>query len=99
MAVLGYPGAKISLKDDVVPTLFPVVDAMLLPSIRITQAATLASTTTLHLGSKRSLSELSVRIQVMSVQVEFGPVNSDDILWRLRLATLVTSGFSAQRAY
>ena len=26
MAVLGYPGAKISLKEDDVPTLFPVVD-------------------------------------------------------------------------
>ena len=36
MAALGYPGAKISLKEDVVPTLFPVVEAMLMPSIRIT---------------------------------------------------------------
>ena len=28
MAVLGYPGATISLKEDDVPTLFPVVEAM-----------------------------------------------------------------------
>ena len=40
MAALGYPGAKIALKEDVVPTLFPVVEARLMPSIRRTQAAT-----------------------------------------------------------
>ena len=28
MAALGYPGVKISLKEDDVPTLFPVVDAI-----------------------------------------------------------------------
>ena len=56
-----------------------------MPPIRRTQAATRASTTTVH------LSELSARTQVMSAQGEFGPVNSDSILWRLRSATLVTS--------
>ena len=56
MAALGYPGAKISLKEGVVPTLLPVVEAMLMPSIRRSQAATRASTTTVHLGSKRAVS-------------------------------------------
>ena len=56
MAALGHPGAKISLKEGVVPTLFPVVEAMLMPSIRRTQAATRALTTTVHLGSKRDVS-------------------------------------------
>ena len=28
MAPLGYPGVKISLKEDVVPTLFPVMEAV-----------------------------------------------------------------------
>ena len=55
MATLGYPTAKISLKEDVVPTLFPVVEAMLVPSISRTQAATRASTTTVHLESKRAV--------------------------------------------
>ena len=32
-AALGYPGAKISLKEEDVPTLFPVVEAMLMPPI------------------------------------------------------------------
>ena len=32
MTALGYPGAKISLKEDVVPTLFPIVEDMLMPS-------------------------------------------------------------------
>ena len=56
MAALGYPGTKISLKDDDVHTLFPVVEAMLMPPIRRLQAATRASTTTVHLGSKRAVS-------------------------------------------
>ena len=30
-AALGYHGAKISLKEDDVPTLFPIVEAMLMP--------------------------------------------------------------------
>ena len=34
IAALGYPGAKISLKENDVPTLFPVLEAMLPPSIR-----------------------------------------------------------------
>ena len=57
MAALGYPDAKIYLKDDDVPTLFPKVEAMLTPSIRrirtqgAMQAATRAATTT-SLGSK-----------------------------------------------
>ena len=55
MAALGYPGAKISLKEDVVPTLFPAVEAMLI-SICRRQAATQASTTTVHLGSNRAVS-------------------------------------------
>ena len=55
-AVMGYACAKISLKEDDVPTLFPVVEAMLKPPIRRTQAATRSSTTTFHLGSKRAVS-------------------------------------------
>ena len=54
MAALGYPGDKISLKEDDVPTLFQ--KAMLMPSICITQAATRASKTMVHLGSKRAVS-------------------------------------------
>ena len=38
------------------PTLFTVVKAMLMPAIRRTQAATRASSTTVHLGSKRAVS-------------------------------------------
>ena len=56
-----------------------------------TQTATRAPTTTVHLGSKRAVSDLSARIQVMSAHGEFGHVNSDSILWRVRPATLVTS--------
>ena len=52
----GEPGAKISLKEDDVHTLFPVVEAVLIPPMRRTQAATRASTTTVHLGSKRAVS-------------------------------------------
>ena len=82
---LGYPGAKISLKQDDVPTLFPVVEVMLtLPIHR-------SSTTTVHLGLKRAVSKLPVQIQVMSVHGEFGPVNSDSIFWRVQPTTLVTS--------
>ena len=33
MATLGYINAKISLKGDAAPTLFPEVEAMLMPSI------------------------------------------------------------------
>ena len=50
MVTLGYPGAKISLKEDGVLTLFLVVEAMLMPPIRRT------STTTVHLGSRRAVS-------------------------------------------
>ena len=39
----------ISLKQDDVPTLFPVVEAMLMQSLRRTQAATRAPTTSVHL--------------------------------------------------
>ena len=53
MAALGYPGTQISLKEDAVPMLFPVVEAMLMPSVRRKQAVTRASTTT-PLGSKAS---------------------------------------------
>ena len=54
------------------PTSFPIVEAMLTPPIRRTQAATRASTTAVHLGSRRDVSELSARIQVMSAHGEFG---------------------------
>ena len=50
MLTLGYPDAKISLKEDAMPMLFPVLEAMLMPPIRRT------STTTVHLGSKRAAS-------------------------------------------
>ena len=63
MAALGYPGAKISLKEDDVSKLFPVAEAMLMPPIRGTQAATRASTTTVHLVPKRAASELSASCQ------------------------------------
>ena len=56
MAALGYPRAKICMKEDDVPTLFPVVEAMLMPLIRRTQAATRTSTTTVHIGSMRAVS-------------------------------------------
>ena len=85
MVALGYPGAKISLKEDDVTKFFPVMDATLMPPIHRT------STTKVHLGSKRGVSELSARIQVMSVHGKFGPLNSDSIVWRVRRATLVTS--------
>ena len=49
-------GVKISLKDDIVPTLFSVVKVRLMPPIRRTQAATRASQTMVHLGSKRAVS-------------------------------------------
>ena len=55
MPALGYPGAKASLKEDVVPTLFPVAEAVLMPSIRRTQAATWASMTMVHLGLKQAV--------------------------------------------
>ena len=54
------------------PTLFAVVEAMLMPPIRRTQAAARASTTAVHLGPKQAVSELSARIQVMSAHGEFG---------------------------
>ena len=62
MAALDYPCAKISLEEDV-PTLFPVAEAMLMPPIRRAQAATRASTTAVHLGSKRAVSQLSAGCQ------------------------------------
>ena len=80
MAALSYPGAKISLKENDVPTLFPVVEAMLMPPIHRTQAATRVSTTTVQLGSKRA-----VRADTG------GQHSSDSILWRIWPATLVTS--------
>ena len=45
------------LKEVDVPTLFLVIEAMLMPPIRGTQAATRTSTTAVHLGSKRAVSE------------------------------------------
>ena len=55
-AALGYPGAKIYLKEDDVLTLFPLVEAMLMPPIHRTQTATWASMNTVHLGSKLAVS-------------------------------------------
>ena len=80
-AALGYPVAKISLEQDDMLTLFLVVEAMLMPPIHRTQAATQASTTTVHLGSKRA-----VKVDTGDV----GLVNLDSILWRVWPATLVT---------
>ena len=85
VVTLGYQGAKIYLKEADVPTLFPVVEAMLMPPIRRT------STTTVHLGSKRVVIELSAMIQVMSAHGEFGQVKSDSIFLRVRPATMLTS--------
>ena len=48
-----------------------------MPPIRRTLAATRTLTTTLHLGSTRDVGE-------MSAHGEFGPANSDSILWRVR---------------
>ena len=76
MVVLSYPGAKISLKEDNVSTLFTVVEAMLVPPIRRT------STITVHLGSKRAVS---------TDTGDVGSVNLDSIFWIVRPATLVTS--------
>ena len=73
------------------PTLFPVMEAMLMPPISTT------SMTTVHLGSKRAVSELSAWIQVMLAHGEFGLVNSDSILWRIQPATLVTSASEHNR--
>ena len=56
VAALCYSGAKFSLKEDDVPTVFTIVEAMLMSPIRRTQAATRASTPTVHLGSKRAVS-------------------------------------------
>ena len=39
----------------------------------------------------RTHAATAARIQVMTAHGEFGPVNSDSILWRGRPATLVTS--------
>ena len=55
-AALGYLSAKISLKEEDVPTLFPVVEAMLISPIHRTQAGKRASATAVHLGSKRAVS-------------------------------------------
>ncbi|KAI0216184.1 hypothetical protein LSAT2_031773 [Lamellibrachia satsuma] len=50
MAALGWVGAKVSLKQDAVPTIFPLVEAVLVPpTIRRKRAST---TTSLGLGTK-----------------------------------------------
>ena len=69
------------------PTLFPVVEALLMPPIRRT------STTTIHLGSKRAV---SADIGDVS-SGEFSPVNLDSIFWRVWPATLVTSALEHNR--
>ena len=54
MAALGYPGAKIYLKKDV-PTVFPVVEVMLISSIHRTQSPKeVNEATSTSLGSKAS---------------------------------------------
>ena len=73
------------------PTLFRVVEAVLRPSVHRTHATTHESTTTVRLGSMRAVSELSAQIQVMAAHGEFGPVNSDSILWRVWPGTMATS--------
>ena len=39
MAALGYAGARVSLKSDAVPSIFPAVEAAFMPSIRRIQAS------------------------------------------------------------
>ena len=57
MVALGYPSDQISLKEDDVPTLFPVLEAMLMPQVHRT------SMTTVRLGSKQAVSKLSASCQ------------------------------------
>ena len=52
MAVLDYPGGKIYLKEDDEPILFPLVEAMLTPSIRRTRMQLATRAVTTSLGSK-----------------------------------------------
>ena len=52
---MDYTGSKISLQEDDVPTLFLVVEAMLMPPFRRTLAVTWTSTTMVYLGSKRDV--------------------------------------------
>ena len=54
LATLGYPGARISLKSDAVPTIFPAVEAALMPSIRRRQASARAGSTAALPESKAS---------------------------------------------
>ena len=56
-------GAKISLKEDDMPTLLPIVKAMLMPQIRWT------STTTAHLGSKRDVSDSNLSLNDCAVSI------------------------------
>ena len=86
MAALGYPCAKISLKEDDVPTLFPVVEAMLMPPMRRT------STITVHLGSKRAVSADTGDVG------EFDPVNSDSIFLESSARNSGNFGLRGQRA-
>ena len=72
-------------------TIVSLIDGLPGHSVRKTQAAIRASKTTVHLGSKLAVSKLSTPIQVISAHGEFGPVNSENILWRLQPATLATS--------
>ena len=51
MAALGWVRARISLKQDAVPTIFPVVEALLVPSMRRKRAS---PSTTTSLGTKAS---------------------------------------------
>ena len=54
-------------------TLLPGLETVMMPSIRKTQAERV-STTTFQFGSKRAVSDVSARVQVMSVHGEFGPL-------------------------
>ena len=60
MASLGYKGARISLKSDAVPTLFPVVERT--PSIRLSKASRTTvsvSTTSTCTGADSSTDEIT----------------------------------------
>ena len=62
MASMGYKGARISLKPDAVPTLFPVVQRLLTPSIRIPKASTATvstPTTSTSAGTSTATDEFS----------------------------------------
>ena len=62
MAALGYTDAKVSFKKDAVPTLFSVVEAILMPLIRRTRTE---MTPTMPLGSKARASQAGCQALVL----------------------------------